>query len=211
MYWNRSAADIASAWQSEIESKLETGATALLLAGAPSSFIGSAATVLGLQNSTLHRNDIANPWLVAGGNSALWLALLLAAQPTGSELNAPSPTLLYGGADEATYLALVGLTVSHVSQPNDAHAAIRPGTPLDMGIQFAPRLHPGAAAAWEMLPLVEVGEQPAANLPATNLPGSTQETAGGALSGVDSDPTGDWIVWGVMLFAFCLVLSALLI
>jgi hypothetical protein len=203
MYWNRSAADIAAAWQAEIENKLETGASALLPAGAPNTLTSSAATLLGLQQSAIHRNDVATPWLLAGGNSALWLGLLLSAQPTGSGAVAPAPTVLYGGADEATYLAMVNLAGSQVAQPNPAHAGFRPGAAVGMGIQFAPRLHPGSAAAWEMLPLVEVGEQPA------TTPAGTQELAGSALH--SSDPLGDWIVWGVMLFAFCLVLSALLI
>jgi hypothetical protein len=67
-----------------------------------------------------------------------------------------------------------------------------------MGVHFAPRLQPAAATPWEMLPLVEAGEQPAINAPA-----AMQETP--------ADPTGDWIVWGVMLLALSLVLSAFLI
>jgi hypothetical protein len=196
MYWNRSAADIAAAWQAEIESRLETGATAVLLAGIPNNMTTSTATLLALQNSAIQRNDIATPLLVAGGNSAIWLAMLLPPQPAGSDLRAPLPTLVYGGADEATYLTIAGLTTAFASQTPSASSAARSNLSPEMGVQFAPRLQPGAATDWEMLPLVEVGEQPTPALAGTPIA---------------ADPTGDWIAWGMMLFALCLVLSAFLI
>jgi hypothetical protein len=196
MYWNRSAADIAAAWQAEIESNLETGATAVLLGGTHNHMTTSAATLVGLQNSTIQRNDVAMPLLVAGGNGAAWLGLLLSPQPTGGGPSAPAPTLVYGGADETTYLAIVGLTTAPAARQMGTSGPAQLNTPQELGIQFAPRLQPGATTAWEMLPFVEVGEQPTPSL---------------AMRSVSADPTGDWIAWGVMLLAFCLVLSALLI
>jgi hypothetical protein len=200
MYWNRSAAEIAAAWQAEIESRLETGATAILLGGTPDTMTSSAATLLAMENSIVQRNDIATPLLVAGGNSAVWLGLLLPPQPAGSDLTAPAPTLIYGGADEATYLAMVGLTSALAQQFLFAPSAAQSGSAAEMGVHFAPRLQPGAATAWEMLPFIEVGEQPT---PALAVTTATVDPAG--------DPTGDWIASGVMLLALCLVLSSLLI
>jgi hypothetical protein len=197
MYWNRSAADITAAWQEGIESKLETGATAVLLGGTPSSLTTSAATLLALQNASTERTDVATPLLVAGGNSAAWLGLLLPPQPIGHSSGAPAPTLVYGGVDEATYLAIVGLTVGSIATPG----TVKPSIPNELVGQIAPRLQPGAATAWEALPFVEVGEQPIPPLALSSL----------ALTATRSDPTSDWIAWGVMLLAFCLVLSALLI
>jgi hypothetical protein len=196
MVWNRSAVEIAAAWQAEIESKLETGATAVLLGGASSTLTTGATTLLALQNSSIQRNDIATPLLVAGGNSALWLGLLLPPRPVGDSSFAPPPTLIYAGADEATYLAIAGLTTRLASQPHAAPGLANPGAPQEMGVHFAPRLQPGAPTAWEMLPFVEVGEQPIPSL---------------ALTTTASDPTVDWVTWGVMLLVFCLVLSAFLI
>lgn len=196
MYWNRSAAEIAAAWQAEIESKLETGSTATLLGGTPENVIASAATLLGLQRSADQRNDVATPLLVAGGNSAAWLAMLLAPQRTGSDLGAPPPTVIYGGADEATYLALVGITGALIAQPTFVPGASKAATPLERGMPFAPRLQLGSATTWEMLPFIEASEEPTPALTVTPAA---------------ADPTGDWIAWGIMLLAFCLVLSALLI
>jgi hypothetical protein len=209
MYWNRSAADIAAIWQAEIESKLETGATAVLLGGAPDTVTSSAATLLALQNSAIQRNDIATPLLVAGGNSAIWLGLLLPPQTTGSGLSAPPPTLVYGGADEATYLAVVELTSALAAQQFAASSEPKVTMPTEMGVQFAPRLQPGAATAWEMLPFVEVGEQPT---PALAMAISrTSVSATSTMPSTSADPTGDWIAWGIMLLVLCLVLSAFLI
>jgi hypothetical protein len=194
MYWNRSATDIAATWQTEIESKLEIGATAILLSGTPDNVVSSTAMLLALQNSSIQRNDIATPLLVAGGNSAVWLGLLLPPQPAGSPI-APAPTLLYGGADEATYLAIAGLTRAFAVRSASGSATIKSSIPAEVGTQFAPRLQPGAAAKWEALPFIEVGEQPTPSLAVTNT----------------TDSTGDWIAWGSMLLVLCLVLSALLI
>lgn len=208
MYWNRSAAEIAALWQVEIENKFETGTTALLLGGSRNSLIASAPALLALQYSMRHRNDIATPLLVAGGNSAHWLGLLLPPLPTGSAPTAPLPTVIYGGADEATYLAVVGLTSAlanqSLMQSRSTSGTPVSSTPSEMGVLLAPHLHPGAAADWEMLPLLEVGEQPAPGY-ATGLSPELAMTTAAA------DPAGDWIAWGVMLLAFCLVLSALLI
>jgi hypothetical protein len=202
MHWNRSATDIAAAWQTEIERELEGGGTALLMAGAPNTLLASASTLLAAQQATLLREDIGTPLLVAGGNSALWLGLLFSPHLAGNVPNAPMPTLIYGGADEATYLSLVTLTALQMAQPA-ASPAFKRTLSFEMGAHFAPRLQPGVATAWEMLPLVEIGEQPPAAL---NPVG-----AHAALAQRSPDSTGDWVVWGVMLLAFCLILSALLI
>jgi hypothetical protein len=104
--------------------------------------------------------------------------------------------VIYGGADEATYMAVVGLTVALAAQMTPAPSIARTSTPQEVGMNLAPRLQPGAATAWEMLPFVEVGEQPTPSL---------------ALTATTPDPTSDWIAWGIMMLAFCLVFTAFLI
>lgn len=190
MYWNRSAAEIAAAWQAEIDNKLEVGATATLTAGAPNSTLASTITLLGQQRSTVQRNDIATPQLVAGGNSAMWLGLLFAARPTGNGFHAPPPTHIYGGADEATYLALVELASTKTKPVDNESLSIQSA----LNTHFMPRLQPGVATSWEMLPFVEMGEPSPPLAPIT-----------------PPDHQADWIAWGSMLLTVGLIVLAILI
>jgi hypothetical protein len=190
MDWNRSAAEIAAAWQTELETKLEAGATPLLLAGTSALPISGASTLLAYQQFAAARTDITTPLLIAGGSSALWLGLLLA---PGASRGAPLPTVVYGGPDLATYLASVTTLSSGVPA---TPPLVQTGTPPEMTDFLSPRLAPALSAPWEALPFVEIGESPRPAL------------AGPAPS---ADPTGDWIAWGALLLALCLVLSALLI
>lgn len=202
MYWNRSAAEIAAAWQAEIDNKLEAGATATLTAGAPNTTLASAMTLLGQQQSALLRNDIATPQLIAGGNSAMWLALLFSPQPTGNHLNAPEPSLMYGGADEATYLTVVGL-----ANVGNASAKATTGTMAEeslatqsaMSAYLMPRLQPGVATHWELLPFVEMGEQ------------SPPPTPNAQHTDHHTDHQSDWIAWGSMLLTVFLIVLAILV
>lgn len=190
MYWNRSVAEIAAVWQTEVETKLEAGATPLLTTGTPASALSGTANLLAYQQFAAQRTDITLPLLIAGGGSALWLGLLLA---PGASRGAPLPTVVYGGPDPATYLASVAILSSGaLTTP----ALVQSGTPPAMMDFLAPRLAPGLSTPWEALPLVEIGERPQP-----------------ALAGTAAilDPTGDWIAWGALLLALCLVLSALLI
>lgn len=190
MVWNRSAAEITAAWQTEIETKLEAGATPLLVVGTSALALSGASTLLAYQQLAAERTDITSPLLIAGGSSALWLGLLLAPSTNRA---APLPTVVYGGPDLATYAASV-MTLS--SGTMAAPALVQTGTPPAVADFFAPRLAPALTVPWEALPFVETGESPR---PALAGPMAI------------SDPTGDWIAWGALLLALCLVLSALLI
>ncbi len=190
MYWNRSASQIAAAWQTEIETKLEAGATPLLLTGTPSLALTGIIALPAYQQLMAQRTDITTPLLVAGGSSALWLGLILAPNERRST---PLPAVVYGGPDPATYLANVQtLSTGRLAPPALAHS----GAPAALAPFYAPRVTPAVPAAWETLPFVEVGEGPQPAL---------------APSTLDTDPADDWIAWGTMLLALCLVLSALLI
>jgi hypothetical protein len=191
MYWHRLAGSVRDEWQTEIDHRLESGTAPVFVAGAPNALLPLATTLLAYQTLAGQRRDITTPLIIAGGSGPGWLALLLPSQPPRTESHSPEPTLLYGGADAATYLATLAL-VAPLAEP----AAPRLGLTADLAAQFAPRLQPGAPPAWEALPLIEVGETTGAALD------TPQGTA---------DPAGDWIAYGAMVLAFCLVLSALLI
>ncbi|HXF62238.1 MAG TPA: hypothetical protein VNK95_11520, partial [Caldilineaceae bacterium] len=143
MYWNRSAAEVAAAWQTEIESKLEAGATPLLTAGMSSLAYSGTMTLLALQMLARRRADLTAPVLAAGGSGALWLGLLLGPD---SGPGAPEPSVVYAGPDPATYLAgIATLSTGALAVP----AAVATGAPPDMALWLSPRLHPGAPAPWE--------------------------------------------------------------
>lgn len=190
MVWNRTPDEIAADWQTEIETKLEAGTTPLLVTGTPALALHGAATLLAYQDLIARRNDITTPLLVAGGSSPLWTALLLA---PGERPATPLPAVVFGGPDPSIYLASVEtLSTGRLTAPSP----VRSGTPPALAGYFAPRLAPGATAAWESLPFVEAGERPHPSVagPAAN-----------------DDPLHAWIAWGALLLALCLVLSALLI
>jgi hypothetical protein len=191
MMWNRTAAEIIAAWETEIEIKQEAGAAPLLNAGAPSSAYGGLTTLLAFQSWMAQRTDMSTPLLAAGGSSPLWLGLLLG--PTGGA-GAPEPVVFFGGPDPATFQAGVATLTSGAATPP---AMVAAGTPAEYTTWLAPRLQPGAVVPWEALPFVEIGERPQPGLVANDSR--------------PVDPIADWLAWGTMLLALCLVLSALLI
>lgn len=190
MIWNSSSTKIATAWQTEIETKLEAGATPLIQTGAPSNLLAGVPPLMAYRQFAARRTDITTPLMVAGGSSPLWLGLLLA--PDDGR-GVPLPAVVFGGPDPVNQFATVStLSSGALTVP----LPIRTGTPPALVSFYAPRLAPGAPAPWEALPFVEVGERP---------------QLGPADTAVESDPTYEWIAWGVLLLALCLVLSALLI
>jgi hypothetical protein len=212
MYWNRLAGTVRAEWQIEIDHRLESGTTPVLIAGAPTALLPQATTLLAYQTLAAARRDITTPLVVAGGSDNGWLGLLLPSLPTGPSALAAAPTFLYAGADAATYLATLGLLPA-LAEPGPAPR----GLTDDLTALFAPRLQPGAPTAWEALPFLEVGDPPSAALAVDGRAGRHSPTdplsgqTAAALPGPQTDPLVDWVAWGVMVLAFCLVLSALLI
>ena len=208
MYWNRTVIDIVAAMQAEIETKLEMGGTPILLTGTPATTLDVAAMLLALQSATVQRTDLTRPLLLAGGGESGWLGLLLAPLPVANGPLPPEPRVLYGGADDATYLAtLATLPATQATLPTLA-------PPVGLAATLTPRLYPGAATAWEALPLLEVGEQPQAlgsSLVTNEQPATGLLAVGPLTTDRLADPLQEWIAWGVMLLALCLVLSALLV
>jgi hypothetical protein len=191
---NRSVSAIVRAWRQEIETKLEAGATPFLPVGAPNGVGRSVPTLLALQTLSARRVDLTQPLLPAGGSGALFAAALLA--PLG-RAGVPEPTVVFTGPDPATHAAALATLTGGGHAPAPAVAT---GTPAEAAGWLSPCIHPGAAAPWEALPLTEVGEQ----LPAHTLADVEGELPAAA-SGLD------WMGYGGILLALCLVLTALLI
>ena len=180
----RSAAEIVAAWQTAIERDVEVGRTPRLTLGAPGLATDATAALLALQTATVQRTDVTAPWLMIGGADVTWLAALLSPLPRGGAPLAPEPVVVFGGADDATNLAMWAMTAQ-----------------LDTAPDLAPRLHAGAPPRREAWPLLEAGD-PREPFGCGPLLDRTVR---------ERDPAADWTVWGVMLLALCLVLSALLL
>ena len=177
------AAAIAGAWQAAIERDVEAGAPPRLALGATGTVADAALALLALQMATVQRADVTAPWLVAGGADAAWLGALLSPLP-GSPLGAGAP-----------------LAPEPVLVYGGADAATQLATwgmaaGLDGAPELAPRLHAGVAPAWAAWPLWEAGDPP---------PGALQDAP------PVPDPAADWMAWGVMVLALCLVLAAFLL
>ena len=189
MLSRRTAAAIAAAWQTEIERGLEVGARPLWTSGAADDLLPSAGTLLALQQMLADRADLTTPLVVAGGNSALWLGLLLSPRPTAQGRHAPLPVVRFAGADAATHLAALACLAAPTAATDPAPALTLP---------LAPQQHPGAAAPWESLPLGICGD-----------PAPMPLVAGGGRAPADS--LADWIAWAAMILAGALILAALIL
>lgn len=193
MYWNRAATDIARDWEAEIAVKLETGATPLLVTGAPSAMVPALPAVEATQMLARSRQDITLPLVPVGGSSPVWLSHLLAPLPRGDGPLPRDPTVVYTGADPITVQAGLAAVAADVAAP-----ALGDGVPAYLALELAPRLLPGAVVAWESLPFLDVGEARQVPLPSADAPHQAP-----ALT--------DWTGWGALLLALGLVLAAVLV
>ncbi len=189
MYWNRTSGDILDQWQVHIEAATEAGATPMLDAGFSNICTSTGPALQALYTLDAQRIDVTNPVILSGGAGPLWLSLLL--RPSAGERPAPSPgfTVVYAGADLATYMASVAIQRSK-TQPIPLDDTL----PDEFRRAFAPKTQPGAPTPWEALPFVEVGER-------------AQPPVGGAPALVDA--SADWIAWGAMLLAVALLILAI--
>jgi hypothetical protein len=195
MFWNRAISDILSSWQYELDAKLEAGETPLLNVGMSNLPLGMAPGLLALQALIARRVDVAAPVIVAGGNSPAWLATLVC-RPRRASWQSPEPSVLFAGADAATYMATLSTLASETAAASARFGEL--STPLALGAswQFAPQLHPGAPMSWDSLPFIACESSPAramAHRPSTHEFGA------------------ELIAWGAMVFTVLLILTAIFI
>lgn len=193
MYWNRAAADILRDWDAEIAVKLETGATPLLVTGAPTSALPALPGLEATQILAQTRRDLTLPLVPVGGASPVWLGWLLAPLPAGDGPWSRDPTVVYSGADPITVQAGLAAVAADVTAP-----ALGEGIPAHVALELAPRLLPGATVPWEAFPFLDVGE--ARQVPPAAAHGQTVPPS-----------LTDWTGWGALMLALGLLLSAVLI
>lgn len=185
----------AQAWQAQLEQGLEAGQTPLLELGVSERLLDGWAAQRAFDTFHQTRVDLLTPTLLIGGSSALWPAMLLqAADLSGPDRPAPALALLYGGADQATYMASVTTLAADRLLAgrfliDDLPASMHPG--------LLPLTNPRAPLPWSALPLRLVNPLPV--VPAA---------LGDELGPTAVDP---WLVWSALALVVLLVLLALFV
>ena len=185
----------AQAWQAQLEQGLEAGQTPLLELGVSQRLLDGWAAQRAFDAFHQTRVDLLTPTLLIGGSSVLWPTMLLhAADLPGLDRPVPSLALLYGGADQATYMASVTTMAAERLlagrfQIDDLPASMHPG--------LLPLTNQSVPLPWSALPLHMV------NPPAVAPTALTAELAPTAV-----DP---WLVWSALSLVVLIVLLALFV
>ncbi len=191
-FWNQAAVTISTEWQNAIEAELEAGRTPVLDIGASNLILDDLGMLTALRILVARRVDVTAPVIIAGGNSALWLAGLMQ-RPPNTALHRPlAPTIVFAGADRASYLATLTLFMPDRSAESGPRSQ---SAPASMAPLFTPYTQARAALPWDSLPFAVTEDA----LAATRAPGS-QRTAGLDL----------WVGWAAIGLTFLLILLALI-
>jgi len=185
----------APVWQTQVEQALEAGQTPLLELGVNQQLLAGWPAQITLHRFLQTRTDILTPTVLVGGNSALWPVLLLQTVPPGEKTPvAPPLHLLYGGADQATYMA----SVTTVAADRLLACGLRlDATPASMTPGLAPLTNPSVPLPWSAITL--------ALLPTPRPAAPSTETA--PMTSV-LDP---WLAWSTLVLVVLLVLLALFV
>ncbi|CAN5784338.1 hypothetical protein BH10CHL1_BH10CHL1_22810 [soil metagenome] len=197
LFWNQAPIDISTEWQSEIEASLEAGGMPLLDLGSSTLSLDDLAMLAALRTFMDQRIDVTAPVMIAGGSSGSWLAALMQRSPNWGQRRPLSPTLVFAGADRATYLAT--LTTMLPERPAEinhrAHIA-----PANMAPLFTPYTQARMALPWDLLPFV-VTEEALAGPRASDRP---------LADPIDAHPIDLWVSGAAIGLVLLLILFALI-
>lgn len=169
-------------WQTTLETGVETGEMPLLDLGWSAGILPGLMPLLALTDFAHERLDMTAPTVLVGGDSSSWLVALLATPHTAPPLQAPGITIAYGGADQATHMASVGIYQSRsLHRPEQTQEL-----PRAYAAWFAPSEHAGATA-WAAWPF-------------------------GLWAEVSRGQVGDrWLTWAGLLLAIGLLITGLFV
>jgi hypothetical protein len=173
-------------WTHTVDLNLEAGQRPLLDAGAGIGLLENLPVLVALHAYAQQRRDVTAPLITTGGNPLLWLAATMHEQP--SQLpTSPGLTVLYGGPDLATQLAVIATLAP--PRPVDLW---RNQLPTQLASWFAPTTQ-GGAVRWEAFPWAqaEVAQQP-------------------VLTTVEPSSGERWLSWLGLGLALVLIILALL-
>ncbi|MCE7985908.1 MAG: hypothetical protein DYG89_32420 [Caldilinea sp. CFX5] len=195
MLYQNDTTRIAQAWQGQLEESLEAGEMPWLEGGLSRQTIAHLPMLLALEQLARQRTDVTTPGLLLGGDGIGWTAALMsqAAAQTGG--GSPALTLFYGGADQASYMALLATLPGPSAHTRQQRAT---GLPVGMQAQLLPTSQPGAIPPWSSLPFV-LAEQAASH---------PHGRAGDAEAWL---PWLPWLPWLTILVVIGLIITALFV
>jgi hypothetical protein len=189
MLYPNDAAVIAQRWQGSLDESLEAGETLWLEGGLSRRTVDHLPLLLALESFARQRADVTTPGLFVGGDGIVWTAALLSQATARNASPTAALTLLYGGADQASYLATLATLPGPSTHTRRQHVT---GLPVGMQAHLLPASQPGAAPAWSALPFA-LAEQPSSHAPA-------QTSSGEA-----------WLPWLTILVVIGLIITALFV
>ena len=142
-------ATIARQWQRQLDESLEGGEALWLELGVSNRVLDNVQALTALQLLASQRSDVTTPGLFVGGDGVVWLTTCMSPALTANASAAPAMTLLYGGADRATYMATLATLpgpATHLRQTS------LNGLPVSMQAWLWPSRQPGVTAPWSALP-----------------------------------------------------------
>ena len=189
LYRNESAA-ITQQWQRQLEESLEGGEALWLELGVSNRLVDNVQALTALHDLAARRADVMTPGLFVGGDGVVWTATCMNPAVGAGTTPAPSMTLLYGGADRATYMATLATlpgAATHTRQ------SLLTGLPAGLRAWLWPISQPGVAPQWSALPFV---------MTTPSLP----------ISAHDASASSDaWLPWLALVVVMGLIITALFV
>lgn len=189
LYRNETAA-IAQQWQRQIEESLEGGEALWLELGVSNRLVDNVQALTALHALAARRADVTTPGLFVGGDGVVWTAICMNPAVGAGTTSAPGMTLLYGGADRATYMA----TLATLPGPaTHTRQSLLTGLPAGIRALLWPVSQPGVAPQWSALPFV-------------------MTTPSRPISAHDASASSEaWLPWLALVVVMGLIITALFV
>lgn len=142
-------ATIVQQWQRQLDESLEGGEALWLELGVSNRVLDNVQALTALQLLATQRSDVITPALLIGGDGVVWLTTCMSSTVTANATAASVMTLLYGGADRATYMATLATLPGPASPLR--HTVLN-RVPVGVHSWLWPSSQPGATAQWSTLP-----------------------------------------------------------
>lgn len=215
---SHSSRQIRQDWQRAMDTALEAGQVALLEWGAPRRQLYHLPILSAYQQWNASRGDVTQPVMLVGSLDTSWpVPLLLAnADQAASEETAGTPPVqqIYGGADQATYLATM---TTQAAQHLPAGAFYAVDLPVAMHPLLAPAIQPHAHTAWHTLPLTllfaayrhaTIADRAIASATRSDPPLPVQSRQPSTVTPAPPDP---WLTWSALSMVIAMIVLALVV